>query len=53
MIQKFMWINGTDHPRMEHVLPERSNITLGVNGYEGADVIREKLEILMDIENEF
>jgi hypothetical protein len=51
--RKFMWINGTDHPRIEPVVPERSDITLGVNGTERADVIREKLESLRDREVEF
>jgi hypothetical protein len=29
--KKFLWINGLDHLRMEPVLLEKSNITLGVN----------------------
>jgi hypothetical protein len=48
--RKFMWINGDDHLRMEPVLPERSDITLGLNGAERPDVMREKLESLRDRE---
>jgi hypothetical protein len=40
--KKCMWINVYDQTRMEPVFLEKSNITLGVNGTERANVIREK-----------
>jgi len=47
----FIWINGSDHPQLEPVVsPERSDITFGVGGAEGADVIREKLVSLENVE---
>jgi hypothetical protein len=49
----FMWMNGSDHPQLEPVVsPEWSNIVLGIDGTERADVIREKLVSLMDVEIE-
>jgi hypothetical protein len=48
----FMWINGSDHPQLEPVSPEWSDITLGVDGTERVDAIREKLDSLKDVEIE-
>lgn len=47
-----MWINGSDHPQMKPVFLEESDIPLGVNGTESADVIHAKLESLRDREIE-
>jgi hypothetical protein len=48
-----MWINGSDHPQLEPVVVVDSpDITFGVDGAERADVIREKLVILEDVEVE-
>jgi hypothetical protein len=48
----FMWINGSDHPQMEPVSPERSDM-LGVNETERPDMIHGILESLRDTEIEF
>jgi hypothetical protein len=48
--KKYMWINESDLPQLEHVSPD---ITLGIDECEGADVIREKLDSIKDVENEF
>jgi len=46
----FMWIKGSGHPQLEPVVsPEKSNITFGVDGAEGADVIHENLISLKDV----
>ena len=49
--KKFMSINGRDHPQLEPVLPEESNIPLGVNGTYHIEqiIIRDKL---MNLQNE-
>jgi hypothetical protein len=46
----FMW-NGSDHHQLEPIVShETSEITFGVHGAQGADVIREKLVSLKDVE---
>ena len=47
--KKFMWINGRDHPRLEPVSSEESDIPLGVNGTGHVEQIRDKL---MNLQNE-
>jgi hypothetical protein len=42
--KKYMWINGSDHPRLEPVLCETSVIALGIDGGRQPDFMRQKLE---------
>lgn len=50
--KKFMWINGRDHPQLEPVLPEESDIPLGVNGTDHIEQISGKIMNLQDREIE-
>ena len=47
-----MWINGRDQPQLEPVLPEESDIPLGVDGTDHADQIRYDFHSLRDREIE-
>jgi hypothetical protein len=45
-----MWVNGSDHPSFELVLPEFSEIALGIGQTLHPDVIRQTIEDISNFE---
>jgi hypothetical protein len=47
-----MWINGSDHPKFEICIPERSELIMGIDPTLKPNIIRQTIENISNVEIE-